>query len=329
MRSVWLIPLGLFVPLVALELFLRVSPQQDLQTNDPYHYTEITGPGRAGMPLGFYRELYPHWLDKRGYYKKSDGDIFYFNDQYGARWKEAAVRKLDPSALLIVGDSFSYGFGVRFEDSFAALLEQKGHKTINLARPDIDAVKALATYREFAPKIRHRGVLYGLHLNDLIEFPTSMVVTNELLGSFGARHSRLVDFVLRKWELSYGRKKKIAYLVSNAARDTEFFRENFLAIEMLRDEANAHKKPFLVALFPIFVDVQKKSFEPLYAALREQLTKAKIPFVDLTDFAAYRDEDLWIMPYDQHPNELAHAIFARKLESYFRETGWPNGAGAR
>jgi hypothetical protein len=37
----------------------------------------------------------------------------------------------------------------------------------------------------------------------------------------------------------------------------------------------------------------------------------------------YDDDDVWILPFDQHPNEKANAVFTERLVDEFRRRGLP------
>ena len=71
---------------------------------------------------------------------------------------------------------------------------------------------------------------------------------------------------------------------------------------------------FVVVILPILVDVRAGTFAPVYAEIRRALDAARHPLHrPQRRPRGERDSSLWILPFDQHPNERAHAAFARRL----------------
>ncbi|MGZ3650982.1 MAG: SGNH/GDSL hydrolase family protein [Bdellovibrionota bacterium] len=313
-----LVSLGsVMVVLLLLEAFVRVFPSQEFSVNSPYKYVQIRGIMKTSAPLWRYREVYPLEFDPRGYYRASGGNIDYYFDQYSGRWKEAEKRKLGKRVVVALGDSLTYGFGLRFEDTFIARLSSLLRADfVNLAREGGDVVSALAVYREHRAEVPHQAVVFGLHLNDLIEFPTSFVISNPLLrdDSFWQQHLHLLPYVLKKWDHSYGRAARLRRITDPAAFALPQFTKNFGALLQLRDLAAEKHRSFRVVILPVLVELKSHAFAAVFAELRRRLDEAGIAYVDLSgDWDQYNDQDLWITPFDQHPNEIANRIFADRI----------------
>lgn len=312
---------SLVAALFCLEVWLRVFPHRDLQTNDPYRYVLSDGNLSSGFRLGSRREIYPLQYDFRGYYHPSFGVVEYHNDGFGGRWLRSEERSLKAHVGIAVGDSYTYGFGLRYEDSFVFQLSQMlpGWDFVNLAKPAANAADALRQYQERQSEIPHQVLLYGLHLNDLIEFPASYLVVNAALGSFPARHSALIDFLLRKWDATVGRQVRIREITSKETLSRAFFRYNFDAILQMRDLCRARGCSFYVAMLPLLVDLQHEPFAPVFEEVRRRLTASGVTVINLTGTVRGReDKDLWITPFDQHPNEIANRLFALELAAILR-----------
>jgi hypothetical protein len=86
----------------------------------------------------------------------------------------------------------------------------------------------------------------------------------------------------------------------------------------MQREAAAHGRRFAVVLLPILVDLRAGTFEPVYAAIRQALAEREITVIDLSRSLDGRDSDYWILPFDQHPNARANAVFARELTAALR-----------
>jgi hypothetical protein len=320
MRSA-LVLATLFFTYAAFEVYFRFHPSHDIQVNDSYGYLSLALAAKhQDGSTSWIRHDFPLQFDERAYYKKSDGAIYYFSDQFGARWISKGARRLKTKPVLVLGDSLTFGFGVRAEDTFSQRLEEKLKVPfLNFAAPGADSGGALTQY-EKSSHIPHRMAMYGLNLNDLIDFTTNYVAENQLLGNSFVKHSKFADFLARRWDRFYGRKRRIRSITSSAALETPIFKGNFAAILKLNARAKERKAPLIVALLPTLVDLKKKTFAPVYAEIIKRLKENGVETVDLTEgLDTYRDEDLWILPFDQHPNEIAHGIFAEKLDRYLSE----------
>src|SRR4051812_22509377 len=71
---------------------------------------------------------------------------------------------------------------------------------------------------------------------------------------------------------------------------------------------------FLVASWPLLVDLDAYPFTAADDAIARFCAEAGIPRVDLRlALADHAAESLWVHPVDHHPNELAHALAADAL----------------
>lgn len=311
---------GVAAALLALELGLRLHPPLDLPLNDPYQLTRLVGTREFRVPLHTYREIYPLRFDHDGYYARSDGAIDYDFDQDGGRWIAPRARDLRGDVALVVGDSFTLGFGLRYQDAYVYRTEQalqargRPRHFVNFAEPGADATSSLRTYRAVRDRQPHDLVLFGLHLNDLIRFPTSSVAMAAWGGARPDTGSRLLDFVRSTLARRADRAAKIRELLDPAQLEQSRFRDNMAAIEAMQRESAAAGRRFAVVILPILVDLRAGTFAPLYAAVRRALDARGIASVDLTrTLDGERDASLWILPFDQHPNERANAVFADRL----------------
>ena len=311
---------GVAAALLALEVGLRVHPPQDLPLNDPYQLTRAEGARKFRVPFHSYREIYPLAFDHDGYYARSGGAIDYVFDQLGGRWTEPGPRDLDGDVALVVGDSFTFGFGLRYEDAYVFRTEQalraRGQRRhfVNLAEPGGDAQTSLRNYLALRDRQPHDLLLFGLHLNDLLRFPTSAVAMTAWQARAAESPSRLLAFVMRTLAGRADRAAKIRELTDPAQMEQPYFRDNMAAIAALHDDCARHGRRFVVVILPILVDLRAGTFEPVYAAARRALSERGIAYVDLSRaLTADRDSALWILPFDQHPNERANDAFARAL----------------
>ncbi len=59
--------------------------------------------------------------------------------------------------------------------------------------------------------------------------------------------------------------------------------------------------------------------EAIHSLIRKTCEELNIPVVDLLDsFRGHKAAELWVHPSDHHPNEVAHEIAAKSIETFVR-----------
>jgi GDSL-like Lipase/Acylhydrolase len=330
-KSLWITRLLLAVSsfvftVLGLELFLRIFPPTDFQTNDPYQYIKYISHSDDDERYRWKKHLFPLQFDERGYYSKSSGLIFYNFNQFGARWLEAGPQNTAGTGVIVLGDSFTYGFGLRYQDTYIYKLQNRLYNKgvqinfWNFARPGADSKECLKIYHKRANGIQHEMILYGLDLNDLIKFDASYVINKQVSGKWVTLQSKskLLEFIINKKNRYVDKKRKLRELTSPEAFQHQFFRANFQAIIQLKEEALRARKSLRVIVLPVLVDLKRDSFRPAFDYIMAALKQQGIKYYDLTSFLRnYKDTDLWVLPFDQHPNEKANELFANQLSDLF------------
>jgi lysophospholipase L1-like esterase len=239
--------------------------------------------------------------------------------------------------VVVIGDSFTEGQGVREEDTFVARLGARleGAQLINCGRRGYDFPELAASFDRhlaLAPDV----VVYAMILNDA-----------EQSEAFHARQAYLDDWILdrrrmigerdegappplapRLWSLLEDRVE--AERVGRAT--TAWYREMFGAanqpgwaatlahLERMDREMRARGGALVVALWPLMIDLDGEyPFAAVHRTIVEALAHRGIAVHDT--LAAFRGRDprtLWVHPADRHPNEEGHAIFAAELEAPLR-----------
>lgn len=242
--------------------------------------------------------------------------------------------------ILFIGDSFTFGFGVREEETYPRRFERARRAAgqdvdvVNLAVAGYDSVQAVAALAANIDALRPRCVIYGAVPND--EAPPQfmnrdgMLVPTQSLAPWIPlelrrilARSRAVQFVMRRINVLQAKRA-----LTNAVGIPAFtgdFPSTRAAMRRLRELADAQGARAYVLILP-FVDglPDRYPFAPAHASLARAARDAGIPHADA--LPAVREavrrgtpfESLWVDPFDHHPNAKAQAIFARVLEG----TGW-------
>lgn len=237
--------------------------------------------------------------------------------------------------ILFLGDSFTYGCGVREADTFVCGLD----KRLNLSRP-IDCYKSydlynggsggsytrhwLSLHRQMAKKYEPDLVVAVFFLRDAAppEITTAGMIRQIEEGmnllreeSFLYRHSHIYRLLRDKVELrrlsdKYLDTIRTAYLGNDEqTKEWHCAQENLLKLKRRSEALGAR---FALVIFPVLFELD--GGYPLCGVcdcLKRFCKEQEIPVLSL--LPAYRGKDaesLWVSLYNQHPNAEGHRIAA-------------------
>jgi len=255
------------------------------------------------------------------------------------RFRDAPLGPKPPGVrrVMVLGDSFAEGQGVKEPDTLAKVLErlldegEPGRWEVrNCGRRGEDFP---ALYEAFLALLPHEPdlVVYALTLNDAERTP-----------EFQARQSYLNDWIVdraRQFEDEglvetdplgsrlLGFVKDRVQAVRVGRRTTRWYREMWdEANRAGRDRTFAHLREMdrllrerrarlLVAPWPLFVGLERGyPFEAVHDRIARFCLGAGIAHHDLLPaFRGRPGEELWVHPVDHHPNERAHLRAAQAL----------------
>lgn len=334
--------------LLGLELALRFVPEPepgvrrmvdarfslllDCFPSNPRGYFEIDL--RAPESQARYRSLAPHRFDAiaRGHRWAVE-----------ARYNALRFRDVPPAPppqgvkrIVVLGDSFAEGQGVKAQDTLARVLERQldgrapgRYQVRNCGRRGTDFPELYAAFEDalaYQPEL----VLYTLTLNDAVQsdgfrgrqrFVNDWILDRTRapdgpLATPSRLRPRVFDFVRERVSaLRIGRETTRFYLDlwsdenrAGRQRTREYLRE-------MHDALHARGARLLVAPWPLLVGLQRGyPFAPVHEDIRRFCLAEGIPHRDLLEALSGRGEaELWVHPVDHHPNQLAHRLAAEAL----------------
>lgn len=251
--------------------------------------------------------------------------------------KAAGVKR-----IIVLGDSFTEGQGVREEDTFVRRIDRDWHA--DPSAPKMEIYNCGRRGRDF-PALREAFdallaldpdvVLYAMVLND-----------PEQSKSFHDRQEFLNDWIVDRRSTTDGDDEDVTVHGSKlwglvhdrlegarvARATTQWYldlfgepnREGWEATQRsLRemDEAmRARGGQLLVATLPLMVRLEGGyPFDAPHAAIADACTKMGLRCHDvLPAFRGMQTKDLWVHAVDLHPNEVAHGVIARDLLPWLR-----------
>jgi lysophospholipase L1-like esterase len=245
--------------------------------------------------------------------------------------------------VVCIGDSFTFGWGVRDEDGWVRLLETD----LRTSGRDVRTVNCGASgalcVDEYEWGLRNRfgrfqpdAVVVTLCLNDLI--PSSGLFVQ---GPSPATGLRLVDLLLRAVGRSpldldpavdwvgllttlpepagleaglYGDDKPFAAMWSQGVPQA--------SLRAMKAWCDERKVALMVVLWPFLQGLgpgRTYPFQRLHDEVAEDCSKAGIPFLDVRPALQQTPhEQLWVTPGDMHANPAAHRLAAPAITQFVR-----------
>jgi hypothetical protein len=232
--------------------------------------------------------------------------------------------------VLGLGDSFTYGRGVRYEDLYLTRLGQlfnNGSDRVEVRNCGVVGAgveEVIETYGlESADLPSGSLVIYGMVLNDFgLDTAGSIKGLNFIdLNNGGYRFSPIrqrsafVNFVLHAVETRRLHTATVgAYLESFEGESAE---QGFARLSELNESVVDDGGALLVVVFPLLYDFEDYRFDSIHKKIASFCDRESILYLDLLPaFSRFEAQDLWANPTDHHPNEVAHRIAADEIAAF-------------
>jgi hypothetical protein len=280
-------------------------------------------------------------------YFDADGGVEMDVNSLGFRGPDVSPQKPTGTyRILGVGDSFTFGVGVREPDTFLRRLESQFNGRENGRRFEVlnvgvqgyntrDEVLTLeGRWLAFNPDL----VLINFYLNDAYD-DSAFLNAGQALGIYDkpsslAQMSRIYDF----WEHRQHNKKITEwvreYYLSHYFQNADQFLEApgqihvdwtdcKQALARATELAREHHFKLALILWPEIDEFDGKyPFEKVHEVVLNTCKSLSIPALDLREaFRTQRPRDLWVHPSDHHPNETAHKLAATAIEKFVESHG--------
>jgi hypothetical protein len=348
---------GVVAALLAVELALRVAGYMptrfqntarlvdahwrmllDCYPSNPRGYFDIDL--RSGPSRERYFHLAPHRFDAAA--RRAPYAVEFQYNSLRFRDVEPAPRPAGVRRVVVIGDSFTEGQGVKEADAYPRVLERRlseggGRWEVrNCGRRGADfpvLYEAFEDALKYAPDV----VLYGMVLNDADRSP-----------EFQARQTYVNDWILDRGRMLEGRpfpelRLRDLRLKALVADRVESWRTGRATARWYHDmygepnragwdrtqnhlrEMNRRtllqRGRFLVASWPLMIRLEGDDpFADVSETVARFCLTAGIPRHDLRGaFRGHRTESLWVHPVDMHPNERPPTAWPRKT--------WPRWCG--
>ena len=243
----------------------------------------------------------------------------------GHRDKEYPVTKTDKHRIIFLGDSLTFGWGVKQEGTFATLVEgdmnsQSPTEVINFGTGNYNTEQAVNLFID-------KGLKYNPDKVVLFYFINDAEITPEKSGLWFLGYSQFISFYWSRINSLLNNflpsKSFQEYYESLYDEDQQGWINARKAIIQLRDICESKGIEFQVVLLPELHDVNNEIFANVYEKLALFLAENNIDYLNLAKlFENHPDQiQLWVSYDDAHPNNIAHKKIAESTLGFISNKG--------
>ena len=319
---------------VILEVGLRLTGYATHAVNTTRLGRETVGDPLPGIRYLFdsyasYAQAWPD--DPRGYFSTDDHSILYRVNNYGFRGDDLDVSRNHRVRIAVIGDSFCWGTGVKVEDRFTSLIEERlsqnkvlgqEYEVYNFCMQGFNTANEVALYEQVIQHFQPDLLLISYFLND-VNLPPDRYFQWRAWEPASLKEwrecFRLVDWVVNR--ISGKRARSVFVSSVNAAyeRGHPGYESVVDGFEQLAHLNRQQGIPTVLAIFPWLADLDQASypFHEAHKAIRQAGEQQGFEVLDLFEvFAGHTAKELWVHPIDQHPNEVGHGIAANAMYAW-------------
>jgi lysophospholipase L1-like esterase len=249
----------------------------------------------------------------------------------GMRDREFSLEKPpDVYRVMMLGDSTTFGWGVRQEDTAAKFLERKLNaalppgfhrvEVINTGVGNYDTVQEVTYYETIGWKYHLDLVVLVFFINDPEPVPVEkkgFLIDRSYLIAFATNR---IDGVMRHAGVRPDWKTYYASLYDD---NRPGFQACKKALVSLANSTRSHDAKLLVAILPELHQINGDSypFRAAHQKIKDVMTAENVSVLELIDGLKDHgpEETLWVTALDDHPNAKANNLISDQLEQWILE----------
>jgi lysophospholipase L1-like esterase len=222
--------------------------------------------------------------------------------------------------IMMLGDSFTVGWGAKFEETFPKRIERlyadRGiqAEVINTGVGNYNTIQEVEYYLTEGYKYNPDIVVLNFTFNDAEPVPVSYPPPAILRMCYSCIFVvGRIDTLRREF---FGKKDWVHYYLGLYGDDGQAkgWLDAKAYIAKLAAFTEAHGTKLLIASLPELHDVQHYRLQKITDLVHEAADQNGVPFVDLLPYVqGIPSPELWVTPPDPHPNGLAHKLFAQGI----------------
>jgi len=267
----------------------------------------------------------------RGYFDEGNGLTYRMNN-HGFRGRDVPKQKPEGVfRIMVLGDSFTFGEGVRLEDTFVARTERILRAEVG---PQVEVLNfglgGWGTCSEFYYMIR-AGIGFRPDLVLVVFTPNDAgyEIGLDIWQNFRAvyeapevfHRSYFVSWVYSRVARTILGRRYVEGLVEGALDERTEWTSVLAMLTRLKEILSRMGSEYAIVIFPFMYELSDDyPIAPIHELVGEAAREAGIPVLDLLpSFVGHSYTDLWVHPSDQHPNEKGHAIAAEAIARFLVE----------
>ena len=232
--------------------------------------------------------------------------------------------------VMMLGDSTTFGWGVRQEDTAAKFLERKLNgalpsgfdhvEVMNTGVGNYDTVQEVTYYETIGWKYHPDLVVLVFFINDPEPVPMEkkgFLIDRSYLIAFATNR---IDGVMRHAGVRPDWKTYYASLYND---ERPGFQACKNALISLANSTRSHDAKLLVAILPELHQINGDSypFRAAHQKIKDVMSAENVPVLELIDGLKDRgpEETLWVTSLDDHPNAKANNLISDQLEQWILE----------
>jgi hypothetical protein len=239
--------------------------------------------------------------------------------------------------ILVLGDSFTFGYGVPLEESYPNLLEQHLNATdpdryevVNAGVPGYDTVDEAGLLEKILPFYSPRWIIVGLHPGDLLSRQDLKQNLPVRAREWLRKHSALFSWMLRTYKtklIKYVPPPKGALTVNPEGVFTGPKGDRIRsAFEEIRGEAAGRGAEVVVFMVVPLIQWERYPYRALHESVARFCNDHGMYFVDpLAEFSSHDAGSMWVSPNDSHYNGTANDIAAGVLAGFILDHAGETG----
>ena len=295
------------------EIFLRIYFNNNLNYNvEMWKYANTLKKPSDNTNLPF-----THYPNKSGNFY----NVEISTNSHGFRDYEYKIKNdKNKKRILILGDSFTLGWGVSLNDLFSKKLEKKLNKqnnnfeVINTGIGNYNSSMQVELFKEYGIKFNPDLVVLMFYINDVEKTPKVMPKIEYFLKSKFILYSFFFDTYL-KIKTNFVKEFSWKSYYSNLYNDkNEGLRQNTNSLIELIEICNNKNIDLLFVNIPELRNLKNYEFNFANNFIKAIAEKNKVDFLDLLKVLdKYESSTLWVSQEDPHANAKANDIIGNVL----------------
>lgn len=275
------------------------------------------------------RAVHRFGTDPRDYFDPG-ASLTYRTNSLGIRGPETSREKSSGKFRIVgIGDSFTFGTGVRYQDTFLSVLQKKLNKAarrktyevLNMGVMGYNTRHEVLLLKYLGIELNPDLVVLCFFLNDSGAGSTHSVfnvdASKETLP-WWRRASRILDHIAFKIERHNAVPALVDAYKESYQENSPGWMEARLYLKKAKSLAIEHDFELVLMIFPLLWDLNDGyPFAEIHEKVSAYAKSEQIPVLDLLPaFAGFDGPELWVHPNNQHPNEQGHEIAGEALYAF-------------